>query len=305
MAVAREPAQSYKSGAGAEVGPRGDMPKREPGWSTVNPVVMTVTLVTQDGVPIDAVHLPPQERPALGDLSSGGRDLALVVVHGFTMSWQRPMVWRLVQRFNRAAGVVTFDCRGHGRSGGLSTLGDKEVEDLDVAVRYARELGYRRVATIGFSMGGSVVLRHAALRGGVDSVVSVSGPGRWFYRGTVAMRRVHLAAERRLGRAFARRVLNTRISAAGWPTPEPMQPTEAASRIAPVPVLIVHGDQDIYFPTDHAQDLYDAAREPKELWLIPGFGHAERHMDDTLIDRIAAWADKASAVAHQEQQTAS
>ncbi len=61
-------------------------------------------------------------------------------------------------------------------------------------------------------------------------------------------------------------------------------------------MLIVHGDQDIYFPPDHGQQLYDAAREPKELWLIPGFGHAERHTDDALVDRIAAWADKASAV---------
>ncbi len=275
----------------------------------MNPVVMTVTLVTQDGVPIDAVHLPhsgppaPERRaPERLAPAAGQRDLALVIVHGFTMSWQRPTTWRLLQRFNQSAGVVTFDTRGHGRSGGLSTLGDKEIDDLDVAVRYARELGYERVATVGFSMGGSVVLRHAALRGGVDAVVSVSGPGRWFYRGTVAMRRVHLAAERRLGRAFTRRVLNTRVSPDGWPTPDPMPPAEAAALIAPTPVLIVHGDKDIYFPPDHGQQLYDAAAEPKELWMIPGFGHAERHTDDDLADRIAAWADTASAAASRAKE---
>ena len=265
---------------------------------------MTVTLVTQDGVPIDAVHLPFPGQPVpellapeLPAQPSGQRDLALVIVHGFTMSWQRPMTWRLVQQFNQWAGVVTFDMRGHGRSGGLSTLGDKEIDDLEVAVRYARELGYRRVASIGFSMGGSVVLRHAALRGGVDAVVSVSGPGRWFYRGTLAMRRVHLAAERRLGRAFTRRVLNTRVSPEGWPTPDPMPPAEAAALISPTPVLIVHGDKDIYFPPDHGQQLFDAAAEPKELWMLPGFGHAERHTDEALVKRIAAWADTASAAA--------
>jgi pimeloyl-ACP methyl ester carboxylesterase len=272
---------------------------------------MTVMLVTQDGVPIDAVHLPPGGRPEPDQLASGRRDLALVIAHGFTMTWQRPMIWKLLQRFNHHAGVITFDFRGHGRSGGLSTLGDKEIDDLDVAVRYAHELGYQRVVTIGFSMGGSVVLRQAALRGGVDAVISVSGPGRWYYRGTMAMRRVHLAAERRLGRAFSKHVLNTRISPEGWPTPDPMPPAEAAARISPTPVLIVHGDQDIYFPPEHGQQLYDAAREPKELWLIPGFGHAERHTDDALVDRIAAWADKASAVtraegsSRAEEQTAS
>ncbi|HEY7277686.1 MAG TPA: alpha/beta fold hydrolase [Trebonia sp.] len=272
----------------------------------MNPVVMTVMLVTQDGVPIDAVHLPLEGRTELAELASDRRGLALVIAHGFTMSWQRPMIWKLVRRFNQHAGVVTFDFRGHGRSGGLSTLGDKEIDDVDVAVRYARELGYQRVVTIGFSMGGSVVLRHAALRGGVDAVISVSGPGRWFYRGTVAMRRVHLAAERRLGRAFTKHVLNTRISPDGWPTPDPMPPAEAASRISPTPVLIVHGDQDIYFPPDHGQQLYDAAKEPKELWMLPGFGHAERHTDDALVDRIAAWAETASAARTQpEEQTAS
>jgi pimeloyl-ACP methyl ester carboxylesterase len=277
----------------------------------VNPVVMTVTLVTQDGVTIDAVHLPPEGQTEPHELASGGRDLALVIAHGFTMTWQRPLVWNLVRQFNRHAGVITFDFRGHGRSGGLSTLGDKEIDDLDVAVRYARELGYRRVVTIGFSMGGSVVLRHAALRRGVDAVISVSGPGRWYYRGTVAMRRVHLAAERRLGRAFTRYVLNTRVSPDGWPTPDPMPPAEAAARISPTPVLIVHGDQDIYFPPDHGQQLYDAAREPKELWLIPGFGHAERHTDDALVERLTGWADKASTVSQSEatskaeEQTAS
>jgi pimeloyl-ACP methyl ester carboxylesterase len=273
----------------------------------VNPVVMTVMLVTQDGVPIDAVHLPPPARPDLGQQPGEGpeepRDLAIVIAHGFTMTWQRPLVWKLVQGFNRTAGVVTFDFRGHGRSGGLSTLGDKEIDDLDVAVRYARELGYRRVATVGFSMGGSVVLRQAALLGGTDAVVSVSGPGRWFYRGSAPMRRVHLAAEKRLGRAFSKRVLNTRISAEGWPVPDPMPPAEAAAKISPVPVLIIHGDQDIYFPPDHGQQLYDAAREPKELWLLPGFGHAERHTDDALIDRIVAWADQSSATGQVGEPT--
>jgi pimeloyl-ACP methyl ester carboxylesterase len=250
----------------------------------VQPVVTNVTLVTEDGIRIDAVHLPSPRRS----------DLALVITHGFTMSWQRPPIWKLVRRFNRDAGVVTFDCRGHGRSGGLSTLGDKEILDLDVAVRYARELGYAKVVSVGFSMGGSVALRHAALLGGVDAVVSVSSPGRWYFRGTEPMRRVHFAAEKRLGRAFTKYVLHTRVSAAGWPTPLPVAPTEAAARISPIPLLIVHGDQDIYFPPDHGQSLYDAAGEPRELWLIPGFGHAERHTDDALADRLADWAAKAA-----------
>src|SRR5271154_1056282 len=155
----------------------------------IEPGITATTLVTQDGVPIDAVHLP------------GPKDLAIIVAHGFTLSWQRPRVWRIAQQFNLVAGVITFDFRGHGRSGGLSTMGDLEIKDLDVAVRDARELGYRRSAAGGVSMGGSVVVRYAGRVGGLDAAVSVSGPGHWYYRGTKPMRRVHFAVERRVGRA--------------------------------------------------------------------------------------------------------
>ncbi|HEX6523167.1 MAG TPA: alpha/beta fold hydrolase [Streptosporangiaceae bacterium] len=245
------------------------------------PVVTATTLVTEDGVPIDAAHLP------------GSGDLAIVLAHGFTLSWQRPNVWRIANRLNKMAGVVVFDFRGHGRSGGLSTLGDREIKDLDVAVAWARELGYQRIAAIGFSMGASVVLRYAGLTGGIDAVVSVSGPGRWYYRGTERMRRVHMAVEHRLGRMVTRRWLKTRVSPNGW-KPVPVPPAEAAAKIAPVPLLIVHGDKDLYFPAEHARQLYMAASEPKELWLIPGMGHAESATTDELAGKIGQWIERAA-----------
>ncbi len=247
------------------------------------PVTRASTIVTEDGVPIDVVHL------------AGSSDLAIVLAHGFTLNWQRPSVWRAATRLNRAAGVVTFDFRGHGRSGGVSTLGDQEINDVAVAVAYARELGYSRIATVGFSMGASVVLRYAALVGGVDAVVSISGPGRWYYRGTKSMRRVHFAAERRVGRLYSRRYLNTRISDGRW-DPVPLPPAEAAALISPTPLLIVHGDKDEFFPVEHAEQLYAAARDPRELWIIPGFGHAETSARPALLDRIGGWVREAATV---------
>jgi len=240
------------------------------------PIPVVRTLVTDDGVPIDSVHL------------AGDSDLAIIVAHGFTLSWQRPAVWRISTRLNQVAGVISFDFRGHGRSGGLSTLGDREIKDLDIAVRYARELGYQRVAAVGFSMGASIVIRYAGLVGGLDAVVSVSGPGHWYFRGTDRMRRVHWAVERRSGRLLTKAVLKTRITPVRW-DPVPVPPAEAVELISPVPLLIVHGDEDLYFPLDHAHELYDAALEPKELWLETGFGHAEAHAPNELVDRIGRW----------------
>ena len=142
-------------------------------------------------------------------------------------------------------------------------------------------------------MGASIVVRYAGLVGGVDAAVSVSGPGRWYYRGTYPMRRVHWAVERRIGRLITRTWLNTRVSAGRW-DPVPMPPAEAAARISPIPFLVVHGDRDPYFPVEHAHQLYEAAREPKELWVVPGFGHAESGSDAALVDRIAAWVQQAT-----------
>jgi pimeloyl-ACP methyl ester carboxylesterase len=244
------------------------------------PVPKARTLVTDDGVPIESAHLP------------GDRELAIVMAHGFTLSWSRPYVWRVATWLNGHGGVVTFDFRGHGRSGGMSTMGDREIRDLDVAVAYARELGYQRVAAVGFSMGASVVVRYAGLVGGLDAAVSVSGPGRWYYRGTMHMRRVHWAVERRAGRLITRTWLKTRVSPNGW-NPVPVSPAEAAAKVAPTPFLIVHGDQDEFFPVEHARQLYEAARDPKELWVVPGFGHAERGMDKALIDRVGHWIHQA------------
>jgi pimeloyl-ACP methyl ester carboxylesterase len=241
------------------------------------PVIKAQTLVTDDGVAIDAVHL------------AGDRRLAFVLAHGFTLNWQRPSVWMVARRLSRFGGVVVFDFRGHGRSGSASTLGDLEIGDLDVAIRYARELGYERIVTVGFSMGASIVLRHAGLLGGEDAVISVSGPGRWYYRGTLAMRKVHFVVEHGLGRMIARKFLNTRISGGRW-DPIPVPPADAAAKIAPTPLLIVHGDRDEYFPTDHAEQLFEAAHQPKELWIVPGFGHAETGAETALLDRIASWA---------------
>ncbi|MDX3076482.1 alpha/beta hydrolase [Streptomyces sp. NPDC088354] len=244
-------------------------------------------LLTEDGVRIDAAYAP-----------GGTRDgFAIVVAHGFTGALERPAVRRAAEIFGQVdgvGGVVTFSFRGHGRSGGRSTVGDREVLDLDAAVRWARRAGHRRVVSVGFSMGGSVVLRHAgrttAHEGAhIDAVVSVSSPARWYYRGTAPMRRVHWAITRPAGRLLSRGLLGTRIHHRDW-NPVPVPPVEAVPFIPPTPLLVVHGDRDGYFPLDHPRSLAEAAGDAAELWIEPGFGHAENAAPEELLRRIAAWA---------------
>jgi fermentation-respiration switch protein FrsA (DUF1100 family) len=233
-------------------------------------------LVTSDGVPLSASYCPSSE------------PTCFVLAHGFTGSWQRPAMMRAASVFSEYGGVVSFDFRGHGRSGGRSTVGDLEIHDIEAAVAWARSLGHTRIATVVFSMGASVAVRQAALIGGVAAVAAVSGPARWYYRGTTPMRRVHWVIERRTGRLFSRVVLRTRIADDGW-DPIPPAPHEVVEKISPAPLLVVHGDADAYFPVEHAHQLFESAMEPKELWLETGFGHAENAASAELLDRIARW----------------
>ncbi|WP_031225452.1 alpha/beta hydrolase family protein [Streptomyces roseochromogenus] len=248
-------------------------------------------LRTADGVPIDFVYDPGtfvyETLPDVG--RSPSRGLVFVVAHGFTGDVDRPHVRRVAGVLARYGAVVTFSFRGHGRSGGRSTVGDKEVLDLAAAVEWARGRGHARVATVGFSMGGSVVLRHAALHPGTtDAVVSVSAPARWYYRGTAPMRWLHWLVTRPEGRLVGRYGLRTRIHHRDW-DPVPLSPVQAVPRIAPAPLLIVHGDRDGYFPLDHPRMLAEAAGDHGELWVEPGMGHAEHAADDALLARIADW----------------
>ncbi|WP_079159519.1 alpha/beta hydrolase [Streptomyces griseus] len=283
---------------------------------SITPGPRRTTLLTGDGVRIEAVYTPCTAGSAPGDGGAAGRT-AVVLAHGFTGAVDRPAVRRAAKVFARRAAVITFSFRGHGRSGGRSTVGDREVLDLAAAVAWARSLGHRRVVTAGFSMGGSVVLRHAALYAApgaagtdslpgaervvgrvaahrerlgahTDAVVAVSAPARWYYRGTAPMRRLHWVVTRPAGRFVGRYGFRTRIHREDW-DPVPLSPAEAVPLIT-APLLIVHGDRDPYFPLDHPRMLAAAAGGRAELWIERGMGHAENAADEALLTRIAHWA---------------
>jgi pimeloyl-ACP methyl ester carboxylesterase len=263
-----------------------------------DPVPVEHLLEAADGVPISAVHVPGAQD-----------DLCLLVVHGFTGNWRADRVQKVIDSFVRFGGVVAIDMRGHGRSGGVTTVGLREVLDVAAAVQWARTLGYARVVTVGFSMGGAVVLREAGLAlagelppgdaalaavtgGVVDGVVSVSAPAFWYYRGTKVMRVVHRLVATRTGR-LVMRMTGTRITSHEWTDPLPTPPHEAAAMLGATPLLVVHGDVDKYFPLEHARAIQRSAESSgvrTDLWVEAGFGHAESAVTPDLLDRIGNWA---------------
>jgi len=236
-----------------------------------------LVLHSQDGVRLAARHWDP-----------GVRDVGAVVAHGFTMHSGRADLQRISRVLAGAGiGVVALDFHGHGASSGRVTAGADEIHDVAAAVAWLRNAGYERVAVLGWSMGGTAVVRYAGLGGDADAVVSVSAPGVWFERGTRPMRVLHWAFETRTGRATTRVLKRTRIAPDAWST-VPQAPAEVAGEIAPRPMLIVHGERDRYLPLAHAEHL-SAAAPKAEVWLEADMGHAEVATTEDLARRLARW----------------
>lgn len=242
--------------------------------------VTRVSVLTTDDVRLSGLLIEPERKHT-----------AIVVGHGFTNGVRRPDAQRILHRLARQAGVLAMDFRGHGRSRGGSGVGGAEILDVAAAVALARRLGYHRVVTLGFSMGASAMLRHAALHEPAierpSAVAAVSSPARWWARDTTPMSKLNLLLELPLARVLSP-LFGVRLGPEWGHTP-PLCPLEIVHRIAPIPLLIMHGDTDHYFPAEHAHALHDAAGDGAELWLERGMAHAESAMTPDRVDRIARW----------------
>jgi len=47
----------------------------------------------------------------------------------------------------------------------------------------------------------------------------------------------------------------------------------AIRRLAPRPILMIHGGRDSYIRPDIAREFHACARDPKDLWIVPGARH--------------------------------
>jgi fermentation-respiration switch protein FrsA (DUF1100 family) len=72
---------------------------------------------------------------------------------------------------------------------------------------------------------------------------------------------------RRLLRAWGTRVIRR------WEGAE--DPVDLVERIAPTPLVLVHGRDDHFFDEENAWLLYRRAGQPKRLLMAGRFGHAE------------------------------
>jgi fermentation-respiration switch protein FrsA (DUF1100 family) len=83
-------------------------------------------------------------------------------------------------------------------------------------------------------------------------------------------------------------------SIVGWPFQYPLSflvnndysPMKKIKDVAPIPLLIVFGTDDRIVPGRHGRLLYEAASEPKELWISPVPGHVRSFSDTAFREKL-------------------
>jgi uncharacterized protein len=229
-----------------------------------------------DGTVLEGTYLPgPVPSP-----------VAVLLLHGFAANRRKPAYARLADGLADRVSVLALDLRGHGGSSGRSTLGDREAEDALAGVAWLRRYGHRRVVLLGMSMGGTAALHAASLGAEVAGVVAVSAPARFRDApDTGPMRRLHAIWESPLQRRAMQALVGVSLAGPeGWT--DPPDPVVMASVIR-APLLVVHGEDDAYFPASDGVDLAAAAGGPAVLWAEPhGFGHAEDGVTPEFVEAL-------------------
>ena len=198
----------------------------------------------------------------------GGR-AAVVAVHGGG-SDRREFLRQAPLFYNAGYATLLFDCREQGVSDGAArgiSLGFREQHDVSSAVAYMREQGFDRIAVIGTSQGGASVILAAAADPTIDAVIAENP-----FTSVHDLVRDIRSIPKRFPRAFLSLVSGVavlRMGGLGEPSP-----LEVVDRIAPRPLLLMHGTEDKDIPYAHSEALYARADDPKELWIVEGGQHA-------------------------------
>ena len=210
-----------------------------------------VAVRTDDGLELRGRYVP-------------SRNGAAVLVYPGSAS-RAPQARLLVRR---GYGVLLLDPRGYAESDGdANAFGWEGRRDADAAVAFLRErpdVRDGRVAGLGFSVGGEVLLDAAARNPGLRAVVS-EGAGQRSVREALLRGPAGWAALP----SYAVQTAAVAVLAGAAPPPSL---ADLVPRIAPRPILLIEAGRGAGGEELNAEYL-EAARPPKARWRIPEAGH--------------------------------
>ena len=217
------------------------------------PGIQTVAFVSSDGLRIAAWYVPSKNRAAV------------IIAHG-TNSDRASMLSEIRVLADAGFGVLAFDWPGLGESQGSIRWDSAARNALTCAIDWTSarsDADPARIGGLGFSMGGFVLTQVAAADRRLRAIALESAPSDYD--------------------TFIRLHYTKWGPLSAWPARWALRGSDLFAKdrtavrliggIAPRPLLIIGQARDFEIPLEMTQKLYDAARDPKSLWIIDGSQH--------------------------------
>ena len=219
-----------------------------------NILFQQVDLTTEDGIRLMAWYTPPKN------------GAVILLAHGYGDN--RPE-WVYALLAQKGYGALAWDARAHGESDGdISTLGYLEILDVKTALNFAlSQPDVKHIGAWGGSMGGATMIRSTAEFPQIEVLVVDS-----YFASLDA--EVDFLAPYPLVNPLAKFMLGIGLGV----DLDSISPVEVIGRISPRPVYIIHGTEDSMASPESAEILFNAANEPKKLWLEEDAIHLGIHM---------------------------
>jgi pimeloyl-ACP methyl ester carboxylesterase len=255
--------------------PVGAVPAELPAATT------TIAFPARDGIKLSGWFIPRD-----------GATCAVVLLHGHGGN-RIQMTARARLLHDAGYAALLYDARGHGTSeGDMVSAGWYETADLLGALDFLREKGFRRFGCIGASQGGATILLAAE---------KLPPEVRW-----VIVESTYPTMRDALDRRFRRD-----FGLPGWLAGSLLVPFAEArvgisvDAISPIdhigrlhsPVFVLGGMEDQHTLPESTRALFESAKEPKELWIVPGAAHVDLYgfAQGDYEKRILAFIAKAEA----------
>ncbi len=194
---------------------------------------------------------------------------AVVLVHGIRGD-RLQMLGRAKMLAETGIAVLIFDLQAHGDSQGAAiTFGWLESRDVRAAVEWMRAAcPGEKIGVIGSSLGGAAALLaspplkiDAMVLEAVFPTIEQATSNRiesnlWGFGGELSP------------------LLTWQIKLRFGISVKQLHPIDKIGEVN-CPKFIIGGEKDPYTPPEETQALMQAAKEPREIWVVPGAGHQD------------------------------
>ncbi len=213
----------------------------------------------------------------------------IILVHGWGRNVERMLPY-IIKLSQQSYNLLVFDSRNHGSSDKDKTSTMKKfAEDISASIDFIHsklDQVNSKIGVLGLSIGGAAAIYASAHDDRIKSVIAVGAFANPLdvMKLQLNKRNVHFYPVGWLLLNYMQLILGLKFNDIA---PENhIDKTDAS-------LLLIHGTEDATIPLSHAERLKSNSKPDKtELWVIPGKGHSDCHLETGFWEKIILFLNK-------------